>query len=82
MPHEFQWNGAWRRLEREEYAGRVTSIGLGVSAANGAAPAPPPRASAVLSGALRSGAFVEVRPLERPDDVQAQPNGRVRMVRY
>lgn len=83
LPHELQWNGAWRRLEREERAGMITGVHVGVArdAEPTAAPADKPRAgSAVLDGG-GGGMRVDVDKLEPAPDPVTRPNGRVRMPR-
>ena len=88
MSHPFQWNGAWRKVEREERAGIVTGIRLGVSGGHEPqVPAPSkPRASAVLGSAvlegdLRAGARVDMKKMEPKPASGQQVNGRFRMCR-
>ncbi len=88
MSHPFQWNGAWRKVEREERAGIVTGIRLGVSGGHEPqVPAPAkPRASAVLGSAVlegdpKAGARVDVRKMEPESAPGQQVNGRFRMRR-
>ena len=88
MSHPFQWNGAWRKIEREERAGFVTSIRLGVSSGHGEmAPAPPrPRVSAVLGSSVlesdpKAGSRVDMKQMTPEPAPGQQINGRFRMRR-